>query len=84
MTGDRIRLTCKEAIGVLGESLEATLGRREAADLERHLEDCAPCRAYLATYKRTKDLAARAGGARMSDEMRERVRRFLLRSLRSR
>jgi anti-sigma factor RsiW len=84
MTAERIRMTCKQAVGLLGDFLEATLGRQEASDLERHLEGCQPCRAYLATYKKTKELAGRAGRAEMPAEMKARVRRFLLRTLRDR
>jgi anti-sigma factor RsiW len=71
-------MTCKEAIDVLGEYLEETLSPELAAELERHLRDCAPCRAYLNTYRKTRELTGRAGRAPMPEEMKQRLRRFLL------
>ena len=52
--------------------------------LEEHLRDCAPCRAYLATYHKTKSLAADAGRVEMPEEMKTRLREFLLAQLRER
>ena len=43
-----------------------------------HLRDCAPCRAYLNTYRKTRELTAKAGRAPMPEEMKQRLRRFLL------
>lgn len=71
-------MTCKEAIDVLGEFLEATLTPELAAELERHLLDCAPCRAYLNTYRKTLELTGRAGRVPMPEEMKQRLHRFLL------
>lgn len=73
------RLTCKEVIlDYLADYLDATLDPRAVADLERHLEGCAPCRAYLDTYKRTREVARAAGGVQMPQEMKAHLRRFLL------
>jgi len=44
-------MTCREVIDVLVEYLEQNLSTDVAQALERHLADCAPCRAYLATYQ---------------------------------
>jgi anti-sigma factor RsiW len=74
-------MTCKEAIELLGEYLEAALGPEALGGLESHLADCAPCRAYLATYRKTRDLVRQAGRPDMPPEMRERLRRFLLDTL---
>jgi predicted anti-sigma-YlaC factor YlaD len=71
-------MTCKEAIDVLGEFLEASLTPELAAELEAHLRDCAPCRAYLNTYRKTRELTGKVGQTPMPDEMKERLRRFLL------
>jgi anti-sigma factor RsiW len=48
------------------------------AALERHLADCGPCRAYLATYAKTRELGAQAQRVEMPAEMKTRLRRFLL------
>jgi hypothetical protein len=71
-------MTCKEAIDVLGDFLEETLATELAEQLEQHLGDCAPCRAYLNTYRKTRELTGKAGRVPMPEEMKERLRRFLL------
>jgi len=75
-------MTCRELIEVLAEYLEQSLPADVAASLERHLDDCAPCRAYLATYERSRALGADAQRLDMPDEMKDRLRRFLLERLR--
>lgn len=75
-------MTCQDVIGLLAEYLEATLCQDEIDDLEAHLADCEPCRAYLATYRRTIELGAAAGRVDMPAEMKLRLRAFLLSRLR--
>jgi anti-sigma factor RsiW len=75
------RMTCQGAIALLADYIESVLSQERAAELDRHLAGCEPCRAYLNTYKRTKALAAEAGRVAMPEEMKERVRQFLLRIL---
>lgn len=74
-------LTCRDVIGLLADYLESTLTDELLADLERHLEDCPPCRAYLRTYRRTKELTGRAGQVEMPEEMKARLRELLVRQL---
>ena len=71
-------MTCRELIDVLADYLEQSLPVDVAAALERHLEDCTPCRAYLATYQKSRALGAEAQRLDMPDEMKERLRRFLV------
>ena len=75
-------MTCREAIDVLADYLDGTMPRDLAAELERHLADCAPCRAYLATYRKTRALGASVARVEMPEEMQERLRRFLIDGLR--
>jgi hypothetical protein len=75
-------MTCEELIGLLADYLEDALGPEEIDDLETHLADCQPCRAYLATYRRTIGLGAAAGRLEMPVEMKQRLRAFLLSRLR--
>jgi len=49
-------VTCRDAIALLGEYLEATLGASTVTDIEAHLRDCDECQAYLNTYRRTSEL----------------------------
>ena len=49
-------MTCRDAIALLGEYLDATLGASTGTDIEAHLRDCDECQAYLNTYRRTSEL----------------------------
>ena len=71
-------MTCHDVIDVLIDYLDQVLTPEVAADLERHLAGCEPCRAYLATYRRTRALGVQAARLEMPDEMRARLRQFLL------
>jgi anti-sigma factor RsiW len=75
-------MTCQEAIALLVDHLEATLDDEQRARLERHLAGCAPCVAYLRTYRRTRDVVAAEGRAEMPEEMKARLRAFLLEEMR--
>ena len=74
-------MTCRDAIAVLSDFLEQALSPEIAAELEAHLRDCPPCRAYLNTYKKTRGLVARAGRMEMPEELKGRLRQFLLKQL---
>jgi hypothetical protein len=76
-------MTCKEAIDVLADYIESSLTAELAEELERHLLDCAPCRAYLRTYRKTREITGEVGRAPMPEEMRQRLHRFLLDRLRA-
>jgi anti-sigma factor RsiW len=71
-------MTCRDAIDILAEYLEQSLDAELCRELERHLEDCAPCRAYLATYRKVRELGAEAQRVEMPEEMKTRLRRFLI------
>jgi anti-sigma factor RsiW len=70
-------MTCQDAIALMLEYLEATLDAATVAELGAHLADCAPCRAYLATYRRAAGVAATAERVEMPPEMRQRLAAFL-------
>jgi predicted anti-sigma-YlaC factor YlaD len=74
----RASLTCKETIAVLSDYLGALCGPDVIERLEAHLRDCAPCRAYLATFRRTRELTKTVGRVEMPPEMKARLRQFLL------
>jgi len=77
-------LTCRDVVGLLADFLELTLTEEQIVDFEEHLAGCEPCRAYLNTYRRTKELTARTEGrAEMPEEMHKRLRDFLIRQLSS-
>jgi len=70
-------MNCHEAIDVLADYLDAALTPDVLAQLEAHLRVCAPCRAYLATYKRAAELAAKVNRVEMPPEVRQRLSEFL-------
>ena len=78
-------MNCKDFIGLLADFLEMTLPPAVFADLEAHLAGCAPCQAYLRTYRRTQEVATAAERASlpaaMPAEMKSRLRAFLLAQL---
>ncbi len=71
-------LTCEQVIGLMADYLESALTPEVIAELEAHLEGGEPCVAYLRTYRRTKDLTAQTERVEMPEEMKTRLRRFLL------
>ena len=71
-------MTCRDAIDLLCDYVETSLTPELVATLERHLADCPPCRAYLNTYRRTRELTSQAARPPMPEEMKVRLRRFLL------
>lgn len=76
-------MTCQQAIALLADYLDMVLEPRSLMqELEAHLNECEPCRAYLATYRRTRELAATAHRVEMPAEMKERLRSFILAKLR--
>jgi len=81
MTTQGEALTCREVIGLLGDYLEVALSQERIGELEAHLVGCDPCQAYLNTYRRTRSLIAEAERVPMPEEMKDRLRRFLLRAL---
>jgi anti-sigma factor RsiW len=76
-------MSCREAIDVLADFVDGVMPAELAAELERHLAGCDPCRAYLATYRKTRALGAAAGRLEMPAEMQARLRRFLADKLRT-
>lgn len=75
-------MNCKEAIALIAEFLEQTLTAETLANFERHLVDCAPGRACLATYWKTMALTGRGEGLEMPERMKTRLRSRLVAELR--
>ncbi|HYL81053.1 MAG TPA: zf-HC2 domain-containing protein [Candidatus Acidoferrum sp.] len=76
------RVTCRQFIeDYLADYLDASLGPEVAADLERHLEICPPCVAYMNTYKKTRHLVGREAAPDMPEEMKIILRTVLLKHL---
>ncbi len=77
------RMMCDDLImDLLADYLDRTLGPDLVQQLEAHLKLCLPCMAYLETYRKTRDLAAAAARPAMPEEMKVRLREFLVAKLR--
>jgi predicted anti-sigma-YlaC factor YlaD len=78
-------MTCQDFIALIADYLEMTVSPETLATLEEHLAGCAPCQAYLRTYRRTREVAAAAERAAlppgMPAEMKAHLRAFLLTQL---
>ena len=75
-------LSCREIIlNHLSEYLDGTLSPDIVEDLEWHLTRCPACVAYLNTYKRTQVFTRRSGSVVISEDMKARLREFLLKRL---
>ncbi|OLB99917.1 MAG: hypothetical protein AUH30_03975 [Candidatus Rokubacteria bacterium 13_1_40CM_68_15] len=70
-------MSCRELIAVLDDYLEGALTPESHEELEAHLRACPPCCAYLATYRKTRSIAAAAHRLDMPEEMKERLRQFV-------
>ena len=72
-------MNCEDLIAVILEYLEGSMTPEDVEAFEAHLQKCPPCRAYMATYRKTKAMAAETGRVEMPDEMKARLREFILR-----
>jgi hypothetical protein len=71
-------LTCQDVIGLMLDYLEEALTPQMLEAFSRHLQACEPCVAYLNTYRRTRDLTGAVARVPMPDEVKNRLREFLL------
>jgi anti-sigma factor RsiW len=66
----------------LADYLDAELTPARLAEFEAHLRECDPCRAYLATYRKTKELTAKVNRVEMPEAFRTRLLAFLVGQIR--
>ena len=71
---------CQECIDLLADYVDGALPREQAELLEWHIESCAPCVAFLNTYRGTMDAAKRLRQATLPPELRDKLIAFLQRS----
>jgi anti-sigma factor RsiW len=70
-------MTCNEAIDKILGYLDSQLTPATLSAFEAHLDVCAPCRAYLATYRRTGELVRRIGRVDLPVRLQKKLRRLL-------
>jgi putative zinc finger protein len=70
---DPSRVECREIAELLGDYLDGTLPQHLRELLEWHIEGCAPCVAFVNTYRGTIDVAQSLQGSCMPPELRQRL-----------
>lgn len=76
---DESRIDCQECMDLLADYVDEALPPHKAELLEWHLEGCAPCIAFVHTYKGTVDAARRLRETTLPPELRQRLMAFLAR-----
>ena len=73
-------MECPECMDLLADYVDGSLPGHQAELLEWHLEGCAPCVAFVKTYKGTVDAARRLRETTLPPALKEKLRAFLKRS----
>lgn len=75
-------MSCRELVGSLGEYVDGEVPWLKRLLMRLHLLLCSACRAYLATYRKTRRLAQGLGqaeaGTELPDELQDRLREACL------
>jgi anti-sigma factor RsiW len=70
---------CREIVDFLADYLDGGLPPATAKALEEHLEGCAPCIAFVNTYRGTINAARKIREVELPPELRDRLLSFLRR-----
>ena len=68
---------CRKMVDLLVDYLDGDLSHNTSKDLEKHLNDCENCLAFLNTYRRTISLSQSLEWGHIPDELQKRLRGFL-------
>jgi anti-sigma factor RsiW len=66
-------IECRQIAELLGDYLEGTLPRATRELLEWHIEGCAPCVAFVNTYRGTIDAAKKLKDVEIPAELKKRL-----------
>jgi anti-sigma factor RsiW len=66
-------IECRQIAELLGDYLEGTLPRDTRELLEWHIEGCAPCVAFVNTYRGTIDAARKLREIEIPSELKKRL-----------
>ena len=69
----RPELECRRIAELLGDYLEGTLSKRMAELLEWHIDGCAPCVAFINTYRGTVNAARTLREVTIPPELKNRL-----------
>ena len=73
----RPEMQCRRIAELLGDYLEGTLPKRTAELLEGHIDGCAPCVAFVNTYRGTVDATRTLRDVAIPAELKTRLLTFL-------
>ncbi len=68
---------CQDIVGLLADYLDSSLDPATTRRLQAHLEGCAPCVAFVNTYKGTVKAARQLKEADIPPELKDRLLSFL-------
>lgn len=77
MTQEPSSIGCTQIAELLGEYLEGSLPRETSELLEWHIESCAPCVAFVNTYRGTVNAAKTLQDIEIPNELKKRLVAFL-------
>ena len=69
---------CREVFELLSDYVDGELSPETCEALKRHLGACAPCEEFLKTFQKTRSLCRESLMEEMPDELRSRLRAFLM------
>jgi mycothiol system anti-sigma-R factor len=69
---------CREVFELLSDYVDGELSSETYEALSRHLGACAPCEEFLKTFQKTRALCRESLMEEMPDELRSRLRAFLI------
>ena len=70
-------IECRQIAELLGDYFDGTLPRRTAELLEWHIDGCAPCVAFMNTYRTTIAVTRKLPDAGMPPELKKRLLQVL-------
>ena len=70
-------IECRQIAELLGDYFDGTLPRRTVELLEWHIDGCAPCIAFINTYRTTIAATRKLPGSGMPPELKQRLLQVL-------
>lgn len=75
---------CKDVVENIMGYVEAQLDDKTIEELEKHLDECPECRAFVRSYRRMLELAGKLGERTfVTPDVRKRLKEFLKSQLKS-
>jgi anti-sigma factor RsiW len=62
-------LVCRDAVELVSDYLDGSLSRRDRRRLEKHLNECDACQAYLAQVRETVAASGHVGPENLPDDV---------------